>query len=231
MEQLNANDLYYTNLIRKEELNEEYNKIMNDCNEQIISAYQKNRNSIQFEVPNKRRNIVNYNMVECICHIMIEQRKKNFYVRYIEPNFLYIEFSDKEKEAEYKNKQKFLMYESLKSMNMIRQHKTLSSLSITNRAKNNDELLDYNNIDKIPMLEYNKGNTDNRPKIRIDINSNKDNTFKDDTFKDNNRDNVLKDNVSKDNGSKDNGSKDNEHKSEHRRRRRKSKKKFNIHYY
>lgn len=170
---VNANDLYYTNLMREERLKEEYENILEICCKTIVQAFGKKKKSIIFEVPLTRK-IEDYNVLLCSTYLLLELRKRGFYVRFLMPNKIWIEIRDIENEEKYKKQILFLLYEDRKTNKILDDHGDLFTKNKINHTKNENELLDYHTFDHVNshqlLIDYQNDQTiinDQLKKIKL----------------------------------------------------------------
>lgn len=148
---IEANDLYYTNKVNDLKKEIEYESILDDCLRIIVKEYSKSKSGIVFEVPKFRRQVEGYDLADCVCFMILSLRKKGFYVRYTQPNYLFIGIKDINKEKERVKKMKFLCYEHLKTCNLLNESKTLMIEYDDNKMKNRDELTSNKEISNISI--------------------------------------------------------------------------------
>ena len=88
------NILHKEKYIKHEAKNEVFNKVLNKCIEKIIYT---NKNTdqtfIYFEVPHTIINCANYDKISCIIFLMNAFTLKEYYTEFIEPYYLYIDWS------------------------------------------------------------------------------------------------------------------------------------------
>jgi hypothetical protein len=147
--EITANDLYYTNMLREIDLEDTYNKIFADINQKIKRAFGKHRDHIIYQVPKSKYKIENYNCYDCCAYLIQKLRKNGYYVRYYEPNNLYIELRDVEKEKEDIKKLKFLLYEDLKTKKILQENGSIRSQALLYNEINKNEVIDYTKSDTL----------------------------------------------------------------------------------
>jgi hypothetical protein len=158
---VNANDLYYTNRVRKLEMEQLYDKMLERAIKAVIRSYNKGMSSLQYDIPMYNSSNANYDYISAICHIIRGLRQRNFYVRYVKPNCLLIDCSDIDANKEKMKEELFLEYEHRKTELLVQSNGHMAPKAKRNRDKNANEIID--SIDNIPLpllLEY-----DNKPTV------------------------------------------------------------------
>jgi hypothetical protein len=92
------NILHKEKYIKEEAKNDVFNKVLNKCIEKILYT---NKNTdqtfIYFEVPHTIINCANYDRISCIMFLMNAFSLKQYYTEFIEPYYLYIDWSNNSK--------------------------------------------------------------------------------------------------------------------------------------
>lgn len=152
---INANDLYYTNRVRKLETEQLYEKMLQRAIKTIIRSYNKGMSSLQYDIPMYNSSNASYNYKSAICYIIKELRQRNFYVRYVKPNYLLIDCSDIDANKEQMKEELFLEYEHSKTQQLLQSNGHVAPKATRNRDKNVNEITDSVNKVSIPLLlEY-----------------------------------------------------------------------------
>lgn len=146
---VNANDLYYTNRVRKLEMEQVYEKMLDRSIKAVVRSYNKGMNSLQYDIPMSNSGYDNYNYKSALCHIIKGLRQRNFYVRYVKPNCLIIDCSDIDANKDKMKEELFLEYEHRKTEILVEKNGHMASKATRNRDKNVNEIVE--SIDKIPV--------------------------------------------------------------------------------
>lgn len=90
----NINKLHEERNIKEQARNEIFNIVLNKCIDQIIQTNSRTDYTfIYFEVPNIIIGFPGYDRVACIHFLINELKKENYKVEFIEPYYLYIDWS------------------------------------------------------------------------------------------------------------------------------------------
>lgn len=82
--------LYMQRLEREKKRVQDYQKVYQDVIRKIVQANTRDETEILFPVPQLMWGRPRYDMRKCIAFIMVNLQQKNFIVKYIHPNTLYI---------------------------------------------------------------------------------------------------------------------------------------------
>jgi hypothetical protein len=131
---LKINDLHYKNLEKDRVLHIKYNEILTTCANKIIFENSNNNDELIFYVP-IFNNIIGYDIIDCLVYIIFELRKNGFNVRYINPNVLYINWTDPDKIKKKNQQLKLLYYEDLKTKNIMDNNESFKDAILIDSSK------------------------------------------------------------------------------------------------
>lgn len=160
--EIQANDLYYTDYHRRLELEDYYRNILKEILQKITLNYKNKRNITYYNIPEVKPSIPDYNLTDAVLYLITALRKKRFYVRYSYPNLLIINSKDLDAQRDQLNKQKYLLYEHMKTEQLLKKNGHLNPVVEYNKEKNTDEY-DPKDISSVTMFIqlYNTENDNN----------------------------------------------------------------------
>lgn len=92
---LTVEDLHKEDLIREFEVQESYEKILDNCQDEIQYTHRYNRkDKMLFTVPRGVPDEPEYDFVACAVYIIKALRTSGFYVRFVRPAFVYVSWAN-----------------------------------------------------------------------------------------------------------------------------------------
>lgn len=128
-----ANELYYTNILKKMELQKKYNMITQKCYDEIKNAAYFGKDYCFFCVPFYIYNFPDYDIGYFIRSLTLELRKNDYWVSFIIPNTLFISWVDIKKLIDKREIRTFLKNETEKTLKLF--HREEESTEETLRSK------------------------------------------------------------------------------------------------
>jgi len=178
-ERLKTKHLYYSRFIIEEDLKIAYKKILEKCEDQIVKEYKREKQSMVFTVPLKKKKIKKYNVLNCCIYLIDELRAGDFYIRYAKPNYLWIDLTDTAQEKENVRKLLFLAYEDQRTQLLLNKYKTLAS-SVDNSHKNDNEFINNKLFNEENALKMMENTFKNNPQLLLEYNIAVEDTYKND---------------------------------------------------
>jgi len=137
---LSVDDLHKEDLLKMYKIQSEYDKIVNNCYNDILYTHRYARkNKMFFLIPYEIFDKPDFNFIDCVVYLIKEIRSGGFYIRFIKPNWVYISWNNPIKESNFKENLKMLSEEDLLTQ------KTLGLL------KNDIKLLTYHKNKKMVL--------------------------------------------------------------------------------
>lgn len=95
---LTIEDLHKEDIIREFEIREAYDKILQNCQEEIQYTHRNMRKyQMLFNIPRGVAEEPEYEFVGCVIYVIKSLRKNGFYVRFVRPNFVYVSWANPRK--------------------------------------------------------------------------------------------------------------------------------------
>ncbi len=110
---LSIDDLHKEDLLKLYKIQSEYDKIINHCYEDILYTHRHVRkNKMFFPVPYEIFDKPDYKFIDCMVYLIKEIRSGGFYIRFIQPNWVYISWNNPSKNMNHKENRKLLTEEN-----------------------------------------------------------------------------------------------------------------------